>query len=89
MSFSAAVKKYGILAAGVFAHAHVGVTVLQNLFRFLQREGVFLLTIRESYRDEMQEAFERLPWSLVRQEQFSIYEKDVMYILVFRKERSR
>ena len=77
-----------ILATGVFAFAHAGVAVLHNLFGFLKPEGFLVMTIREDYRNQMQEALDKLPWSLVSQDEFGIYEKDVMYVLVFRKGRS-
>ena len=44
---SDSVKFDAIITAGVFAYAHAGVEVLNNLFRFLKEEGIFLLTIRE------------------------------------------
>ncbi len=77
-----------ILATGVFALAHAGVAVLQNLFGFLKPDGVLVMTIRGDYRNQMQEALDKLPWSLVSQDEFGIYEQDVMYVLVFRKGRS-
>lgn len=77
-----------ILATGVFAFAHAGVAVLDNLFGFLKQDGVLVMTIREDYRNQMQEALEKLPWSLVSQDEFGIYEQDLMYVLVFRKGRS-
>ncbi|MEC4985914.1 MAG: class I SAM-dependent methyltransferase [Oscillatoria sp. PMC 1068.18] len=77
-----------IISVGVFAHAHAGVRVLQNLFSLLKKGGFFVLTMRGEYRDIMQEALDRLPWSLVNQDDFGIYGKEVIYVLVFRKERS-
>jgi predicted TPR repeat methyltransferase len=75
-----------IIAAGVFAYAHAGVSVLNNLFRFLKSGGLFVLTIREDYQPQMQSAFEALPWRLVIQEQYKIYDgQQIMSILGFRK----
>ncbi|MBO1351996.1 MAG: class I SAM-dependent methyltransferase [Hormoscilla sp. GUM202] len=76
-----------ILATGVFALAHAGVAVLHNLFGYLKPDGVLLMTIRGDYRNQMQEALDKLPWSLVSQDEFGIYETDTMYVLVFRKGR--
>lgn len=74
-----------IVAAGVFAYAHAGIRVLHNLFHLLNRGGFFVVTIRADYYHEMQEAMFELPWSLSDQEQFNIYETQVMNVLVFRK----
>ncbi|NEQ86584.1 MAG: methyltransferase domain-containing protein [Moorea sp. SIO2I5] len=77
-----------IIAAGVFAYAHAGVKVLNNLFGLLEEEGIFLLTIREDYRREMQKALDQFPWTLVSEEDFPIYdEAKLMYLLEFKKER--
>jgi predicted TPR repeat methyltransferase len=78
-----------IVAAGVFAYAHAGTGILNNLFRFLKVGGLFLLTIREDYRKEMQTDLEKLPWKLVSEENFPIYNGEkLMYLLTFQKERS-
>ncbi len=86
--FSNSVTFDAIIAAGVFAYAHAGLEVLNNLFCFLKEEGIFLLTIREDYRREMQTALDKLPWTLVSEEGFPIYdEAKLMYLLAFKKER--
>ncbi|NEP85792.1 MAG: class I SAM-dependent methyltransferase [Okeania sp. SIO2C2] len=75
-----------IITAGVFAYAHAGVEVLNNLFGLLKEEGILLLTIREDYRREMQTALDKLPWTLVSEENFTIYdEAKLMYLLAFKK----
>jgi len=78
-----------IITAGVFAYAHAGVKVLNNLFTFLKEEGLFLLTIREDYRQEMQTPLNELSWQLINEETFPIYdEAKLMYLLAFKKEVS-
>ncbi|MEQ8801986.1 class I SAM-dependent DNA methyltransferase [Haliea sp.] len=75
-----------IITAGVFAYAHAGEKVLNNLFSFLKDEKFFLLTIREDYRQQMQTALDQLSWQLVREESFPIYdEAKLMYLLAFKK----
>jgi len=75
-----------IITAGVFAYAHGGVDVLNNLFSFLKEKGIFVLTIREDYRHEMQNSFDKLPWKLVSEENFPIYDDTkLMYLLAFEK----
>lgn len=75
-----------IIAAGVFAYAHAGVKVLNNLFDLLKSEGILLFTIREDYRCEIQTALDQSPWILVSEECFSIYdESKLMYLLGFRR----
>ena len=86
--FDNSVKFDVIIAAGVFAYAHAGVEVLNNLFSLLKSEGIFLLTIRSDYRLSMQTAFEQLPWDRVSEENFPIYDEvKLMYLLGFKKER--
>ena len=76
-----------VIAAGVFAYAHAGIEILNNLFSLLKEEGIFLFTIREDYRREMQTSLEQLPWKLVSEESFPIYdEAKLMYLLAFKKE---
>ena len=78
-----------IITAGVFAYAHAGVEVLNNLFSFLKEEGIFLLTIRKDYRQQMQTALDQLSWQLVSEESFPIYNKaKLMYLLGFKKDSS-
>ncbi len=79
-----------IITAGVFAYAHAGEKVLHNLFTFLKEKGIFLLTIREDYRQTMQPALDQLSWQLVSEESFPIYDDTkLMYLLAFKKERSQ
>ena len=86
--FNNSVTFDAIIAAGVFAYAHAGVKVLNNLFGLLREDGIFLLTIREDYRREMQIALDKLPWTLVSEENFTIYdEAKLMYLLGFKRER--
>ncbi|NEQ75306.1 MAG: class I SAM-dependent methyltransferase [Okeania sp. SIO2C9] len=86
--FSNSVTFDAIIAAGVFAYAHAGLEVLNNLFGLLKEEGIFLLTIREDYRSEMQMALAQLPWRLVSEDDFPIYDEvKLMYLLAFKKER--
>ncbi|MEQ9001019.1 MAG: class I SAM-dependent methyltransferase [Coleofasciculus sp. B1-GNL1-01] len=86
--FSHSTNFDAIIAAGVFAYAHAGAEVLNNLFGFLKEEGLFLLTIREDYRRGMQTALDQLPWTLVSEEDFPIYdETKLMYLLAFKKEQ--
>ncbi|MGB5633971.1 MAG: methyltransferase domain-containing protein [Waterburya sp.] len=84
--FNDSVNFDAVIAAGVFAYAHAGVEVLNNLFGLLKEEGIFLLTIREDYRREMQTTLGKLPWQLISEESFSIYdEAKLMYLLGFKK----
>ncbi len=84
--FSNSEKFDVIITAGVFAYAHAGEKVLNNLFSVLKEEGIFLLTIREDYRQEMQTALEQLSWQLVSEEAFPIYnEAKLMYLLALKK----
>ena len=76
-----------IIAAGVFAYSHAGSKVLDNLFSLLRDKGLFLLTIRQDYRQQMQSALAHLSWSLVSEQKFSMYDDAIlMYLLTFRKD---
>lgn len=75
-----------IIAGGVFAHAHAGPKVLNNLFTPLKDQGLFLLTIRQDYRQQMQSALDHLSWALVSEQAFPMYDDTtLMYLLAFRK----
>lgn len=76
-----------IITAGVFAYAHAGPKVLNNLFTLLKDQGLFLLTIRQDYRQQMQSALDQLSWSLVSEQAFPMYDDAaLMYLLAFRKD---
>ena len=79
-----------IVSAGVFAYAHAGIEALNNLFTFLKEEGLFLLTIRENYRQEMQTGFNQLSWQLIHEEicttNFPICDDHKIFILAFKKQ---
>ena len=84
--FSDSANFDAIIAAGVFAYAHAGVEVLNNLFNLLKKEGIFLLTIREDYRQQMQASLDQLPWTLISEENFPIYDQaKLMYLLAFKR----
>lgn len=77
-----------IVAAAFFAHAHAGVEILNNLFSLLEEEGIFLLTIEKEYRRQMETALDRLPWTLVSEENFTLYDgAKLIYLLGFKKKR--
>jgi predicted TPR repeat methyltransferase len=75
----------GIVASGVFAAGHAGVSLLRNLFRILKPGGVFAITIRESYYRELRPAFDALAWQLIAQEKHSAFDSECMHILALRK----
>lgn len=74
-----------IISAGVFVDTHAGVEALENLFRFLKKQGILVLTMQENYRPKMQNILDRLPWTLVSEEKFPIYDDRAIYILAFKK----
>ncbi len=76
-----------IIAAGVFAYAHAGPKVLDNLFTLLKDQGLFLLTIRQDYRQQMQSALDHLSWTLVSEQTFPMYDDTtLMHLLAFKKD---
>lgn len=85
-SFATAESFDAIISVGVFADAHAGVEALKNLFNLLKEQGIFVLTMREDYRPKMQDILERLPWTLVREDRFPIYDEEAIYILALKKD---
>ena len=86
-SFATVESFDAIVAAGVFADAHAGVEALQNLFNLLKKQGIFVLTMRENYRQKMKNIVNRLSWTLVSEDRFPIYDGEAIYILAFKKGR--
>lgn len=73
-----------ILAIGLFGLGHLRLPGLQNLFPLLKSGGIFLMTLRLD--DEMQPALSDFPWSMIEQEQFSVYETHIVCLMAFRKD---
>ena len=42
--------------------------------------------MREDYRQKMQDILDRLPWTLVSEDRFPIYDEEAIYILAFKKD---
>ncbi|WP_370496538.1 hypothetical protein [Trichodesmium erythraeum] len=55
----------------------------------LKPGGYFVLTVRVNYYDDesnsLHEVLQELPWNLVTQESFNIYETEPMYVMVLQK----
>ena len=46
-------KKYDfIISSGMFTHNHVGPTAVENILNFLDKDGVFIFTVRNSYAEK-------------------------------------
>lgn len=85
-----AVKRLGrfdiVIATGLFAYAHAGVTILENLFESIKSGGLFVVTIRDDYYQEFKPVMNLLSWELIEQKGLSIYDgQQNMNILVFQK----
>jgi ubiquinone/menaquinone biosynthesis C-methylase UbiE len=74
----------GTLAIGVFTYGHSSPAGLYNLLPLLKKGGIFVLTVRLS-NQPMQEAFKKLPWSLISQEEY-MFEGAPFHILAYRKD---
>ncbi|NET58682.1 MAG: methyltransferase domain-containing protein [Symploca sp. SIO2E6] len=77
-----------IMSVGVFTFGHAQPKALHNLDTLLVSGGYFVLTVRMDYHDNnqtLQEVLENLPWILIHQEKFIIFEKEPMYTMVFHK----
>lgn len=81
-----------VLAVGVFTHGHVDPRALRDLFRLLQPNGLLVLTVRVDYHvhsASLREILTELPGDLMAQEEFTIFDTEPMYALVFRKSRDQ
>ena len=72
-----------ILAIGVFTYGHASPTGLYHLLPLLKQGGIFILTVRLSNKP-MQEAFTKLPWTLISQQEY-LFEGAPFHILAYRK----
>lgn len=46
-------KKYDyIVSAGMFTHNHVGPSAVENILHFLERDGVLIFTVRNSFAEQ-------------------------------------
>ncbi len=73
-----------ILAIGVFTYGHASPTGLYHLLPLLKQGGIFILTVRLS-NQPMQEAFSKLPWTLISQQEY-LFEGAPFHILAYRKD---
>ncbi len=72
-----------ILAIGVFTYGHASPAGLYHLLPLVKRGGIFILTVRLSNKP-MQEAFTKLPWTLISQQEY-LFEGAPFHILAYRK----
>ena len=73
----------------MFTFGHARPRALRNLSSLLKPGGHFVLTVGVDYYDNesnsLQEVLQELPWNLVTQESFNIYETEPMYVMVLQK----
>ena len=77
-----------IIAVGVFTLGQARPQALQNLDPLLKSGGYFALTVRVDYHDNnpvLHEVIKELSWSLISREEFTIFETEPMYAMVFKK----
>ncbi|MGB3511887.1 MAG: hypothetical protein WBA93_22150 [Microcoleaceae cyanobacterium] len=76
------------MAVGVFTFGHAHPRALKSLSNLFKTGGYFILTVRVDYYNEsnsLHEVIKQLPWNLITQEQFNIFETEQMYVLVYQK----
>ncbi|NES21545.1 MAG: methyltransferase domain-containing protein [Symploca sp. SIO3E6] len=77
-----------IISVGVFTFGHAQPKALLNLDTLLVSGGFFVLTVRVDYHDNnetLQELLEDLPWILINRDEFTIFEQEPIYTIVFHK----
>ncbi|MBC6478916.1 MAG: methyltransferase domain-containing protein [Hormoscilla sp. GM7CHS1pb] len=77
-----------IIAVGVFTFGHASPEGLRNLNTMLKSGGYFVLTVRVDYQENnavLHQVMSELPWSLISREEFTIFETEPMYAMVFQK----
>ena len=84
LNFSPQESFDAILAIGVFTYGHASPTGLYHLLPLLKPGGIFILTVRLSNKP-MQEAFSKLPWTLISQQEY-LFEGAPFHILAYRKD---
>lgn len=78
----------GIISVGVFTYGHAQPQALNNLFTLLKPGGYFVLTVRVDYYEDNQtlkQVIDQLSWSLCDRVEFTIFDTEPMYSLVFHK----
>ena len=64
------VKKYDYaISAGMFTHNHVGPKAIENILNYLENDGVFIFTVRNSFREK--ENFQELIVDLLKRGKIS------------------
>ncbi|NES23760.1 MAG: methyltransferase domain-containing protein [Symploca sp. SIO3E6] len=77
-----------IIAVGVFTFGHTSPEGLQNLDPLLKSSGYFVLTVRVDYYNDnkaLGQVLKDLSWDLISQDEFTIFETEPMYAIVFQK----
>ena len=63
-------KKYDfVVSIGMFTHSHVGPRAIENILNYLDDDGVFIFTVRNSYREK--ENFEKFIDDLLKRGKIS------------------
>ncbi len=63
-------KKYDfVVSIGMFTHSHVGPSAIENILNYLDDDGVFIFTVRNSYREK--EHFEKFIVDLLKRGKIS------------------
>ena len=78
-----------VISVGVFTFGHARPEALHNLDTLLKSGGYFVLTVRVDYHDQntaLHEVLKQLSWNLVSREEFTIFETEPMYAMVFQKQ---
>ncbi|NET25264.1 methyltransferase domain-containing protein [Okeania sp. SIO1I7] len=88
LAFTSEASYDAILSVGVFTFGHAHPRALKSLSSLLKKSGYFILTVRVDYYNQsnfLHEILQNLPWNIITQEQFNIFETEPMYVLVYQK----
>lgn len=73
----------GVVATGVFAERHAGVTELAAVQTRISPGGIFVFTARQSFLPELRPVLEREEWTSLDSQVMPIYD-DPMHLLAFK-----
>jgi ubiquinone/menaquinone biosynthesis C-methylase UbiE len=77
-----------MILVGVFTYGHARPSAIYQLFSLLKVGGIFTITVRQDYLESNQEfkkVIAELNWSLQEKVEFTIFDNESMYAMVFIK----
>ena len=77
-----------MISVGIFTYGHARPSAIDKLFSLLKVGGIFEITVRQDYLESNQEfkqVIAELNWNLKEKVEFTIFDNESMYAMVFIK----